>query len=77
MLTIAEKVADHTPNHALKGRQAWHEPRATGKQVARPKTLDLRLPASTSDLASDIMRAFNLAKSAGKELNATFTSGPV
>ena len=43
--------------------------------VPRPKTLDMRLAVTTSDLANDIMRAFNLAKSAGLELNATFTRG--
>jgi hypothetical protein len=41
----------------------------------KPKTLTLRLSVGDRDLRTDVKRAFDLAKSAGRELNATFTLG--
>jgi hypothetical protein len=36
------------------------------------KTFELSLSATSRDLVQEVMRAFNLAKSAGQELNLTF-----
>lgn len=70
------KVADAKTEWPMKYKSQRQTVRdLIGKPVPRPKTLDLRLAVTASDLGAEIMRAFNLAKSAGKELNATFTPG--
>lgn len=52
-----------------------HKAEFDAKNIPKPKTLDLRLAVASRDLPTEIKRAFDLAKSAGRELNATFTFG--
>ena len=63
-------------NYTMKAKSKVDEAEFVAKDVPKPKTLDLRVALSASDWGREIMRAFNLAKSAGRELNATFTAGP-
>jgi hypothetical protein len=49
---------------------------AAGVQKDRKvRTLGLRLTVGNRDLASEIKRAFDLAKSSGQELDLTFKAG--
>ncbi len=45
------------------------------RQAPKIKTLGLRLAVSRPNLEKDVRRAFDLAKSAGQELNLTFSNG--
>ncbi len=45
----------------------------TIRQTPKAKTLEMHLAAAERDLAAQIRRAFDLAKSAGQELNLTFS----
>jgi hypothetical protein len=60
----------------MKEKPHSQDPQFVAKNLSRPKTLDLRLAASAQDLRSEVIRAFNLAKSSGRELNATFIPSP-
>ena len=46
----------------------------TGRKI---KKLALQLPIGSSNLANEIKRAFDLAKSSGQELDLTFSPGAV
>ena len=45
------------------------------RQTPKIKTLGLRLTVSRPNLEMEVRRAFDLAKSAGQELNLTFSNG--
>ena len=47
--------------------------RRAAKEMPKIKTLDLRLAITEGDLGSEVKRAFDLAKSAGQELNLFFS----
>jgi hypothetical protein len=45
-------------------------------EAPKLKTFGLRLIANDRDLEKQVQRAFDLAKSAGKELDLVFSQGP-
>jgi hypothetical protein len=45
------------------------------KETPKVKTLDMTLSITNHDLGIEVRRAFELAKSAGQELNLSFSNG--
>ena len=45
------------------------------KNTAKVKTLDVHISVASHDLGVEVRKAFDLAKSAGQELNLSFSGG--
>jgi len=62
MTTMNTKMKSYRPKHPLQG-------------APKIKTLNVRLSITNHDLGVEIKRAFDLARSAGQELNLSFSRG--
>jgi hypothetical protein len=52
-----------------------YAPKHDAKDISKIKTLEVRLSMNHRDLEVEVRKAFDLAKSAGHELNLTFNHG--
>ena len=57
--------------NAIKSQNLKNQTETTGKV----KTLDMHLTTAGDDLVNEVKKAFDLAKSAGLELNVSFCGG--
>jgi sugar/nucleoside kinase (ribokinase family) len=60
----------------MKSKKQMNEPTAAFKKSAPVKTLNLQVAISEPDLPKAVREAFDLAKSAGRELNLVFNLPP-
>jgi hypothetical protein len=60
---------------SMNSKPRLHKAEFVPNGATKLKTLDLRLVVTDRDLRKEVKRAFDLAKSGGRELNATFSYG--
>jgi hypothetical protein len=68
-------VKQEAKGQAMKMNNSTYEPKHAVKGAPKIKTVGLQLGVTDRDLEAKIKRAFDLAKSGGRELNLTFCFG--